>query len=259
MPDLDALRIILLSLLPGTFWLVYLRSLSGGKVPPWWQWVLALLAGWGSTELTLLLSDTLKVDALHAVPYVGGWLLYFVVGVGLVEEAAKAVCALVALKLPGFAKRPMFALQLSGGVALGFATAENVLYATNYGQGVLVGRFVFATLGHVLFSSLWGFKLGQGRDFLSYLLLAAAGHGLYDWFLMTGRPVLAILTLVVLWVGFREAALGAYLRQLYRRELPFPLQACQHCGVLTRSEANYCSFCGERIGVEGEPGGSLSR
>ena len=71
MVDLETLRTVGLSLLPGLFWIVYLRSLSGGRVPPWWQWLIALAAGWASAELTLYVSETLQVDRLNAVPHVG--------------------------------------------------------------------------------------------------------------------------------------------------------------------------------------------
>ncbi|MFA7483015.1 MAG: PrsW family glutamic-type intramembrane protease [Vulcanimicrobiota bacterium] len=246
---LSQLQTFLLSLLPGIFWITYLRSLSAGRSPAWWKWAIALVAGWASTELTLWLSGVLKVDALQGVPYLG-LLIYFVVGVGLVEEAAKALCALVALKWPGLLPQPLTALQLSGGVALGFATVENMLYAQNYGDTVLVFRFVLATLGHLLFSALWGFALGRGSSpkmFFGMLLLSAGAHGLYDWFLVTGRPVLAVLVLVVLWAGFREAVVGAYLKQEYQRALPFELEACSSCRVLTRADGNYCSFCGSPL------------
>lgn len=260
--ELGQARTFLLSLLPGVFWITYLRSLSGGRVSAWWKWVVALIAGWASTELTLLASDALGVGVLKAIPHLG-LLLFFVVGVGLVEELAKAVCALVALKLPGLIDRPLSALQLSCGVALGFATAENILYAQNFGDTVLVFRFVLATLGHLLFSSIWGFALGSQTTislktgervkktpwklFAAMVLLSALAHGLYDWFLISDRPMFAVLLLVVLWVGFRETALSAYLGQEYRRDLPFELAPCSTCSVLTRAEGQFCSYCGEAL------------
>ena len=265
--DLETLRTLGLSLLPGLFWIVYLRSLSGGRVPPWWQWLIALAAGWVSAQLTLYTSEALQVDRLNAVPYIG-LLVYFVLGVGLVEEGAKALCAVVGLKLFRFADEPVFALQLSGGVALGFATTENMLYAQNFGESVLVGRFVSSTLAHVLFGSVWGFALGVRwtRDkssqrlerktpwfsFVGLLGLSAVSHGLFDWFLVTDRAAFAILTMVVLWVGFREAVVGAYLRQEYQRELPFETSPCPHCSVLTRAEGRFCSFCGNSLLEDGE-------
>jgi RsiW-degrading membrane proteinase PrsW (M82 family) len=205
-------------------------------VSAWWKWLIALAAGWVSAQLTLFLSEFLGVDALQRLPYVG-LIVFFVVGVGLVEEGAKAVCAFLALRVPGLAGRPLSALQLSCGVALGFATTENVLYAQTYGDTVIVFRFVLATLGHLLFSSLWGFALGSRATlFLRMLLLSALTHGLYDWFLITERPALAVLLLIVMWSGFRETAVGAYLKQEYQRDLPFTLEACLNCDVLTRTD-----------------------
>lgn len=260
MPDFGTVRTILLSLLPGLFWVVYLRSLSRGKLSPWWHWAVALAAGWASTEVTLFLSDLWGVGRLQLLPQVGS-LVYFVVGVGLVEEGSKALCALLFLKIPGFCKQPLLGLQLCGGVALGFATAENFVYAVNFGEGVLVGRFVFSTLAHVLFASVWGFTLGSRTEkvgevfiqrtswsrFGKYLFLSALGHGLFDWFLMTGRPILAVLTLVLLWFGFREAVLGAFLRQEYSRGVAQVTVRCPDCAVLTRANGNYCSFCGQPL------------
>lgn len=240
-------RAIVLSLIPGLFWLTYLRSLSRRGVPlGFWLWALAL--GWASAQLTLWLSEALGVAALQALPMVGA-LVYFVLGVGLVEEGAKAFCALVGLSAVRAIREPLVTLQLAGAVALGFATTENVLYVGRHGEGVLVGRFLFATLGHVLFSSVWGLALARtGRrrwgQLAGGLLLSSLAHGLYDWFLLTDRPVLAVLTLAVLWFGFRQAALEALLRQEYERELPYETRECPSCRVLTRAEGGYCSFCG---------------
>lgn len=247
----------LLSLLPGVFWLTYLRSLSGGRIPSWWKWALAVLAGWASARLTLLVSEVAGVSELQSIPHFGS-LLYFVFGVGLVEEACKAFCALVSLKVPRLMEQPLTALQLSCGVCLGFATTENLQYAMIFGDSVLLGRFVFSTLGHVLFGSLWGFALGARRtsqgtktawgSFFGFLLLSALSHGLYDWFLMTQRPMLAMITLVVLWMGFREATLEGFLHQEYQRELPYQTARCSHCAVLTRADGEYCCFCGGHRG-----------
>jgi RsiW-degrading membrane proteinase PrsW (M82 family) len=255
--DPVVVRAILLSLLPGLFWLVYLRSLSRRQRISPWLWVWALGLGWASTELTLFLSHRLGVERLMALPVLG-LLIYFLFGVGLIEEGAKAACAFLGLSAPGLARDPLVTLQLSGAVALGFATAENVQYVLGYGETVLVGRFIFSTLGHVLFSSVWGFAMGAREGaagqvrprwgfLLGSLVLSSLAHGLYDWFLVTDRMVLAVLTLAVLWSGFRQAALEAYLRQEYDRELPYESRECPVCTVLTRAEGRFCSFCGSQL------------
>lgn len=258
--EVAVVRAALLSLLPGLFWLIYLRSLSPRqRVSPWlWFWALGL--GWASTELTLWLSRVLQVDALQALPILP-LLIYFVFGVGLVEEVAKALCAFLGLGLPGWAKDPLLSLQLCGAVALGFATTENVRYVLAFGEGVLVGRFVFSTLGHVLFSSLWGFALAsydrRGERLrrrwgvvLGSLWLSGAAHGFYNWFASTDRMVLAVLTLAIFWFGFRQATLEAFLRQEYERELPYECRACPVCSVLTRADGRFCTFCGGALESE---------
>ena len=263
--NFELARTFCLSLLPGLFWVTYLRSLSAGRVSVSWLWALSFLAGWVSTELTLFLSASLNVRMLEVVPFVGS-LLYWVLGVGLVEEGAKALCAVVFLKWFKESQEPLFILQLCGGVALGFATTENLLYATRFGDSVLIGRFLFSTLGHILFSSLWGFALGSRwhksseadgferrvrlKPFFTLLLVSGVVHGLFNWFLFTGRPVLVILLLVVLWLSFREVVLGTYLRQEYRRGMTEPTCLCSNCSVLTRASGRYCSFCGEILKPE---------
>lgn len=254
-------RAVLLSLLPGLFWLVYLRSLSRRRGIAVWHWLWALGLGWLSTELTMAVSRGLGVERLQAVPMLG-MLVYFLFGVGLVEEFAKGFCAFAGIAVPRLARDPLVTLQLSGAVALGFATTENVRYVLSYGEGVLVGRFLFSTLGHVLFASVWGVALGA-RDgerprwglLLGSLLLSSLSHGLYDWFLTTDRMALAVLTLAVLWFGFRQATLEAFLRQEYERELPYQSRQCPRCEVLTRDEGRYCGFCGDEAAAGGGGGG----
>lgn len=251
------LRAVGLSILPGVFWLVYLRSLSRTRIAPW-LWGIALVAGWASTHLTLFLSGALEVERLYAVPVLPV-LVMMVFGVGLLEEFAKAICMILGLTLPGQAKDPLVALQLSGGVALGFATSENVIYILNHGESVIIWRALFSTLGHVLFSAVWGFALGSRifvtkdgtaqralswGSFLKGLVLAGVAHGLFNWFLSTGRAPMAVLLLCILWFGFRQAALEAFLRQEYERELPYETAECHDCGVLTRANGRFCSFCG---------------
>lgn len=233
--------------------MAYLRSLSRDRKGGFLLWMWAFILGGASTQLTLFLSPRLGVDSLQAIPHLGS-LIFFVLGVGLVEEFSKSFCAYIGLVVPRAARDPLITLQLTGGVALGFATAENVVYALNFGEGVLVGRALLSTLGHVLMSAVWGFHLGSLTSnrgwirFSKFLLLSAVAHGLYDWFLSSGRPVLAVLVLLLLWFGFREATLEAFLRQEYERDLPYETRVCEHCRVLTRSDGVYCSLCGHSIG-----------
>ncbi|MBF2052282.1 MAG: PrsW family intramembrane metalloprotease [Candidatus Sericytochromatia bacterium] len=75
--------------------------------------------------------------------------------------------------------------------ALGFATAENLLYMGRMGWQVIFLRAGLTPLAHVLFALLWGLALGQvagaggqqagSRVLLTGLLLAVLAHGLYNF------------------------------------------------------------------------------
>ncbi len=245
----DFLRALGLSLIPGLFWLSYLRSLSQRTLGPgWWLW--AFLLGVASTWLTLALSEALQVTRLLDISFFPQF-AFFVLGVGMLEEFAKAAVVIVGLLTFGKTRHPLFALQLSGAVALGFATWENVYYALGYGTSVLIGRGLLSTLGHVLMSSVWGStvsRLGESPPrpglFLGALLLGGFGHGLYNWFLVTGRAPLAVITLIVLWLIFRQAVVEAALVADYGRRPAHRLAECLSCRSLTRAEGRFCTACG---------------
>ncbi len=257
--------IAFLGFAPGIVYLVLIRRLDKYEREPWRMvlGVFALGAGAvipaGVVE-NLLLGDLgryMREDA-RALP--GGLLgLFFIcfLVVGPVEEIFK----FLAVRLTVFRSRqfnePMDGLVYASASALGFASLENVFYVLELGAGVMVGRAVFSTLGHLFFSCLWGFPVGMvalragraRRSVLWGLLGAMFLHGLYDYFLFTRSPlVLAVIPLMLLlgrmtWRRVKE----------YQRISPFRegtlrlLVRCPHCGRLTPEGGSFCTACGERI------------
>jgi PrsW family intramembrane metalloprotease len=77
--------------------------------------------------------------------------------------------------------------------AMGFATVENMLYASRYGVDVLQIRGILCVSGHIFYSALAGYFFWLGRTrgglilaFPSLLVgfgLGVLAHGLYDYFL----------------------------------------------------------------------------
>jgi RsiW-degrading membrane proteinase PrsW (M82 family) len=87
----------------------------------------------------------------------------FLIIVGPVEEFLKFfVVRRYAYQDPAF-NEPMDGIQYAVAAAIGFATLENIGYALAYGPGVLFVRGPWCTLGHILFSSIWGGALGLTR------------------------------------------------------------------------------------------------
>ncbi len=244
-----------LSLIPGLFWLAYLRGLFLKRPPVWW-WLLALGLGVFSTQVTVFVSEFFGVQELLSMKW-GGLFAYYVVGVGMVEELAKALCAVLGLLMVRGFRDPRSAILFCGGVALGFATWENVHYALGYGSGVLVGRGLFSTLGHVVMSAVWGAALArtdrQARwlGVWGALLVASVGHGLYNWFLVTGRTPLAILALIILWSLFRESTNVTAVDTQYHRAVESG-RSCA-CSAESPWQAAFCTRCGRELPPLAEP------
>ena len=139
------------------------------------------------------------VGAVAAVPayFVQGWLpgpqggaYDFFVRVALVEELFKFAPLLwFALRRKEF-DEPMDGIVYAVAAALGFASAENALYATVFGDQVIVQRAFTATLAHVGFSGLIGYQFGKAwfrhAGWLQFPVAFAAAvglHGAYDMLL----------------------------------------------------------------------------
>ncbi|HEX5135374.1 MAG TPA: PrsW family glutamic-type intramembrane protease [Planctomycetota bacterium] len=150
-------------------------------------------------EPRLLVLKLFGLGVLAAVPayFLEGWLpgpssrlFDNFVRIGLVEEAMKLLPFLLfACRNPAF-DEPMDGIVYAAAAALGFATAENALYATVYGGDVLVYRAFTSTLAHLAFAGLWGYAWGIRRRRAGAFAAAVGLHGAYDLLLSPGEPTL---------------------------------------------------------------------
>jgi len=112
---------------------------------------------------------------------------------GFIEESAKLSVVLAVVYYRKVFDEPMDGIVYASAVALGFASAENIIYMKNYGDIVILFRAPLSTLGHMLFSSIWGYAIGNARFDREHRLaligkgfvLSAFFHGLYDFLLFT--------------------------------------------------------------------------
>ncbi len=84
--------------------------------------------------------------------------------VGPREEICKFLAFLGITKI--FSKEklhPVATMFSMGIVGLGFAMFENLYYASHFGEGILWGRAVTATIGHLTFSMFLGYWLGLSQ------------------------------------------------------------------------------------------------
>lgn len=253
----ETVQAILLSLVPGIFWLWYISGLGRQRKEPLWMMGLACLAGGCSTAGVLFCSDHLDklAPGFMDMPDSSlGRLFYFTVAVGLMEEAWKMLaCWLSVYFLKDF-DEPVDGLLYSGCTALGFATVENVKYLVmSNDPTIIVGRALLSTFGHVLMSGVWGYALGmrksrgkkQGPFWIIALFASALGHGFYDWFLVEGHAWLGVATLGVLWWVFSQRIDETSRLSPYRTHRAHRVRECSHCGILSRAGGPYCSGCGK--------------
>lgn len=95
-------------------------------------------------------------------------------------------------------------------IGMGFATAENILYASNYDLNTIIIRAFTAVPAHAAFAVIMGYYVGMAKfsdiNKVSLMLQGLIGaiilHGAYDFFIFQQNyPALAGLTMVILVIG----------------------------------------------------------
>lgn len=186
---LDWLLLILASLVPGLLWVwFFFRQDSSDKEP-----ISLLATTFGLGVLAILPAAWLEMpfrDMLIAPAGSLSRLVTLIAAVGLIEEASKLAALYPAYRSPAW-NEPVDGIIYGSTAGLGFAAAENLLYAATFGFEVLPLRAVFASLAHASFSGLVGFYLarvklrGQSGWIAIYgLLVAAVLHGFYNFVLI---------------------------------------------------------------------------
>jgi len=115
-----------------------------------------------------------------------GTFLYFLLGVGLIEEFAKFLAVRVWAYRSKHFNETMDGVIFGITAALGFATVENIFYVFDYGGTVAIFRAFVSVPGHAFYGAIMGFYLGQAKFqhkwwlALVGLALATLLHGIFD-------------------------------------------------------------------------------
>jgi RsiW-degrading membrane proteinase PrsW (M82 family) len=129
--------------------------------------------------------------------------------VSLTEEGVKYFALLAYPFRSAFFNEPMDGIVYAVMIGMGFATLENVLYATQFGMETTLLRAFTAVPAHAAFAVIMGYFCGRAkfsdskagqRRLLGVSFLAPFGiHGIYDFFILQeAYDRLVILALVVL-------------------------------------------------------------
>ena len=218
MSDLSGLGLAfalgLLAFCPGGIWLWYFYRQDRFEPEPKLMVLGTFAAGALAVAPAIALEAPLEIFLRHWIPDKG--LFYgvnFLFNVALVEEGLKFGLVYGFIYPLRHFDEPIDGVVYAAAVALGFASAENLIYMWRMGWDIIFLRGLLTTLAHVLFACLWGMALGtarlrelrgqSGAQSLIWrgLLLAILAHALYNYLLMIKLEIgLIALVLLLAWM-----------------------------------------------------------
>ncbi len=142
-------------------------------------------------------------------------ILFYIFGVGLIEEFCKAVPVLIVLLVLKKIKEPVELFIYAAVSALGFACLENTGYFSRVAMGLIMGRAMIAVVIHICLTCLAVYGIFYSRfraKGLGWLYIPAffgtamVVHGLYDFFITSslGFSILSTVLLVFMMLAFRN-------------------------------------------------------
>ena len=154
------------------------------------------------TFITGALSVFIVFGVSKYIPILNSWklndnylndFLFSCIKIGLIEEIAKILPLLIALKVfKSSFNEPIDYIAFACVGALGFAAVENVLYQNNYGLEVISGRAILSAVGHMFDTALVAYAFVRVRflnkpkyEIGQFLGLACLTHGFYDFWLIS--------------------------------------------------------------------------
>lgn len=209
MPQL--LGFVLLALLPGLAWLIYFYRQDRFDPEPPWLVALTFIAGALAVAPAIALETPLELFLKQLLPPHSDFFdsLNFLLNVALVEEGLKFGIVYGFIYHQIEFDEPIDGIVYASAVALGFASAENLLYMWQMGWDIILLRGLLTNLAHVLFACMWGKALGQARlqpQAAWYLiplglLLAMMTHAIYNYLLLLNiRGGILVLVVLMAWM-----------------------------------------------------------
>lgn len=215
-------------------WLIYVVGLDIFEKENRINILITLIAGMIVSLLVFYISDIftyyLNFDEGKELYEI---LLFYIFKVGVIEEFVKFIPVFIILIFaPKIINEPYDYILYAAVSALGFAFIENLLYFHVSLNGIIQGRALTSVPGHIINSSLiaYGLVLSKYRynnlssilGFVSFFLLAAVSHGLYDFFLHMQLYALFIFLLALslsIWIVIINNCLNNSPSFSYKKQL----------------------------------------
>ncbi len=236
----------LLAVAPGIFWMWF-----------WWRKDKFEKEPARYLVITFFLGALVVIPAalLETMLQAGIWAVDEIM-VGVIEEFGKFLVVYLFVFRKSEFNEVMDGIIYAAAAALGFASLENFLYIFGYGVGVMVGRAVFSTLGHVLFSAFWGYALGlkkiEGRNVVFIgLILAAGAHVIYNMLLDSICGIILIIPLMLaLYIITSRRVKYSLSVSPFKTGRPPEATAvgkCPNCGAKVDAATVFCPNCGTKL------------
>jgi len=174
-----------------------------------------LLVTFSLGALSIIPASVVEFELARVIPHgrdIVSTFIYFLLGVGLVEESAKFLSVRIYAFRSIHFDEPMDGIVLGVAAALGFATVENIGYVFQNGIETAIVRGFLSVPSHALWGAILGFYLGEAKIkhdsslALRGLVIAVFLHALFDtitFIIPNGLVSLAILAVFVLLVYFQ--------------------------------------------------------
>lgn len=239
---------LILAVAPGIFWLWFFWRKDTYEKEPAGYIVKTFFLGAAVVIPAALLEELLTTH----------WWVANMMMVGIVEEATKFLAVYLYVYRKSEFNEVMDGIVYSAAASLGFASLENLFYIHAFGPGVMVGRAVLSTLGHVLFASFWGYALGvkkvTGKGSIAFGLIASmVAHGIYDVIVMSGYWLIT-LSVVPFMIILYKSMSGKIKRSLemspFRGTEDLPSSGemkCPRCGADVPADSRFCPRCGRHM------------
>lgn len=190
--------LILLSILPGLFWVWYFARQDREREP-----LHMLLRTFFAGALSVLPAVLLEMP-LRSILSTGDriFVLLALLAVGFVEEGVKLLAAYRAAFISPHFNEAVDGIIYAITAALGFAATENLFYTVRFGAQVAVVRSVVTSLAHASFAGVYGVAagrvhmgLGSKKNIFVSFIIAALLHSFYDFIVVEGvlPPIFALL------------------------------------------------------------------
>lgn len=248
------LILVIMAILPTVIIWKYINDLDRHKEP---AYVLRKLffGGFLSIISTVVISYILSLIFTDFFDYNPDFsligLLYCVLGIGLVEEFSKFLMMYAFGWNEKNLDETYDIILYSMIVALGFATAENIVYSLDGGFKTSFFRIFTAVPGHVIDGAFMGYflylyrsKPNDKKNLFFAILVPSLAHGIYDFIVYTGETLFSIIIFSI-YVIIEFVIATDLVKKMARGNRFFPLQTvyCSNCG--SKINTKYCPNCGK--------------